>query len=236
MPGSAEDFEEAWAQIVADLSADLPSDLSADLSSDLSAEPPSGVAEDLSRDSGDDARTEPSGRSQRSGMSPENGDQAPSATPSDPSSGSPAEGARADDLPGDDAADPERRPPAMPRPTESPDAATTFEWGFPQAWGQEQPEESSAPDPGAFVDNWADEGHYQPPPPPELPAGTPAKRLAWAGVLGGPATLLLSALTPWNPPPIVALGAGLATVAGFIALVWMLPENRDDGWDDGARV
>jgi hypothetical protein len=92
------------------------------------------------------------------------------------------------------------------------------------------------PDPAAFVDNWQDEGHFTPPPPPELPEGTPISRLAWAGLLGGPAVLLLIALTGWDGPRIVSIGAGLATLAGFVTLVWLLPESRDDGWDDGARL
>ena len=92
------------------------------------------------------------------------------------------------------------------------------------------------PDPGTFVDNWQDEGHFTPPPPPDLPEGTPISRLAWAGLLGGPTVLLLIALTGWDGPRIVSIGAGLATLAGFVTLVWLLPESRDDGWDDGARL
>lgn len=90
--------------------------------------------------------------------------------------------------------------------------------------------------PDAFVDNWEDEGHFIPPPPPEFPAGTPLKRLAWAGTLGGPATLAFIALTGWDAPKAVGIGAGLAFVAGFVTLVWQLPESREDGWDDGARL
>lgn len=88
----------------------------------------------------------------------------------------------------------------------------------------------------AFVDNWSDEGHFTPPPPPEIPAGTPLKRLAWVGTLGGPATLAFIALTGWDAPRAVGIGAGLAFLAGFATLIWQLPESRDDGWDDGARL
>ncbi|MGB8021162.1 MAG: hypothetical protein WCF04_08045 [Candidatus Nanopelagicales bacterium] len=90
--------------------------------------------------------------------------------------------------------------------------------------------------PDAFVDNWADEGHFAPPPPPELPAGTPLKRLAWVGTLGGPATLAFIAFTGWDAPRAVGIAAGLAFLGGFVTLVWQLPESRDDGWDDGARL
>jgi hypothetical protein len=96
---------------------------------------------------------------------------------------------------------------------------------------------AGADDPGAFVDNWEDEGHYVPPPPPEIPEGTPLKRLAWAGLLGGPAAMILLVLTGWDVPRIITIGAGLATLAGFVTLVWQLPDAREDGgWDDGARL
>ena len=105
-----------------------------------------------------------------------------------------------------------------------------------------QPDPEPAPaqgpdDPGAFVDNWEDEGHFVPPPPPEIPTGTPAKRMAWAGLIGGPITLALIALAGWDPPSIVRIAAGLATLAGFVTLVWLMPDAREDsGWDDGARL
>lgn len=92
------------------------------------------------------------------------------------------------------------------------------------------------PAPDAFVDNWEDEGHFVPPVPPELPVGTPIKRLAWAGALGGPTVLVLTALTGWDAPGVVTLGAGVAALAGFAALVWSMPESHGDGWDDGARL
>lgn len=91
-------------------------------------------------------------------------------------------------------------------------------------------------DPTAFVDNWHDEGHFIPPIPPEIPEGTPLKRLAWAGLLSGPLALVGIALTSWSPPSFVGFSAGLATLAGFITLVWHLPDSRSDGWDDGAQV
>jgi hypothetical protein len=106
--------------------------------------------------------------------------------------------------------------------------AATPEEATPGAQGQD--------DPGAFVDNWSDEGHFTPPPPPELPVGTPVKRLAWAALPLGPTTWAAAALTGWDLPPIVGWGAGLATLAGFVTLVWQMPESREDGWDDGARL
>jgi hypothetical protein len=99
-----------------------------------------------------------------------------------------------------------------------------------------EPLRRQEPAPDAFVDNWQDEGHFIPPAPPEIPAGTPVKRLAWAGALGGPAVLVLTALTGWDAPGVVRLGAGVAALAGFATLVWQMPESREDGWDDGAQL
>ena len=99
-----------------------------------------------------------------------------------------------------------------------------------------KPEPAAQPAPDDFVDNWEDEGHFVPPPPPDIPEGTPLTRLAWAGVIGGPVILLLIAFTGWAPPGIVAIGAGVACLAGFATLVWHLPEGREDGWDDGAQL
>ncbi len=86
-----------------------------------------------------------------------------------------------------------------------------------------EPLRRPGPGPDAFVDNWEDEG-------------TPVKRLAWAGALGGPAVLVLAALTGWNAPTVVTVGAGIAALAGFATLVWHLPDSKEDGWDDGARL
>ena len=204
MSDSAEDFEKAWAQIVADLSADLPADLAelpelVDPPSDPAPDSALGSSADSSRPSDGPDRPESDGPAQ------------PIPPPLPPSGAAPG---------------------AAPHPSGTPQSDARP--GFATPSRSDEP--PAPPDPGAFVDKWEDEGHYHPPPPPELPTGTPIKRLAWAGLIGGPVTLLLSALTPWNPPPIVALGAGLATLAGFATLVWQLPESREDGWDDGARI
>ncbi len=99
-----------------------------------------------------------------------------------------------------------------------------------------EPLRASEPPPDSFVDNWEDEGHFTPPPPPEIPTGTPVSRLAWAGTLGGPAVPLLLAITGGSVPPVVWIGASLAFLAGFATLVWRMPQSREDGWDDGARL
>lgn len=79
--------------------------------------------------------------------------------------------------------------------------------------------------------------HFVPPPPPDLPEGTPIHRLAWAGTLGGPAILMGAALIGYDLPRAVYIAAGIAALAGFATLVWLMPDSREDsGWDDGAQL
>jgi hypothetical protein len=80
--------------------------------------------------------------------------------------------------------------------------------------------------------------HFVPPEPPPIPRGTPARRLAWAGLLGSPVVLLLAVfvhmLTGWVVPTLLTLGVAAAFVGGFVFLVATMPRDRGDGWDDGA--
>ncbi|GAB7191191.1 hypothetical protein NUM3379_18980 [Kineococcus sp. NUM-3379] len=76
---------------------------------------------------------------------------------------------------------------------------------------------------------------FVPPEPPPLPRDL-VGWAAWAGVLGGPAVLLLATLVRGSVPGIVAALAVAAFVAGFATLVARLPKNRDDEDDDGAVV
>lgn len=82
----------------------------------------------------------------------------------------------------------------------------------------------------------ADEGHYIPPEPPPLPEVEPITRLAWIGLLGGPALLLVAAVLGWQlAGPIAFLAVG-AFVAGFGTLVTRMKDRppTDLGGDDGA--
>lgn len=80
-----------------------------------------------------------------------------------------------------------------------------------------------------------DEEHFVPPPPPPLPTVEPVTKLAWAGVLGGPAVLLTGVfgvgLPGWAPLLAVA-----AFIGGFATLVMRLKDRPDSDPDDGAVV
>lgn len=83
-----------------------------------------------------------------------------------------------------------------------------------------------------------DEEHFEPPPPPPLPSVDTVGRFAWAGVLGGPAVLLLGTFAGF---PIAGWVGGLAVaafVAGFVTLVARMKDrpDTDSGPDDGAVV
>ncbi len=93
-----------------------------------------------------------------------------------------------------------------------------------------EPAESGAPE--------YDEGHYVPPPPPPLPEVEPITRLAWIGLIGGPAFLLFAAVVGWQLTPTVALVAVAGFVGGFGTLIVRMKERppTDLGGDDGAVI
>lgn len=81
------------------------------------------------------------------------------------------------------------------------------------------------------------EDHFVPPPPPPLPRGDLVGRLAWGGLFGGPAVLLLSMLMGVRPGWL-AFCAVAAFIAGFVVLVVRMGDRAsgDNGPDDGAIV
>jgi hypothetical protein len=138
---------------------------------------------------------------------------------------------RRSDTPRDPNARPGRHAMPGPEPTARPAS------GHPPS-GADSPAPPGPPAPGPR--DWAaadepDEG-FVPPEPPPLPRGDLVGRLAWAGVLLGPAFLLLSALVWDDAGPLPLALATLAFVGGFITLVARMPARRDDEDDDGAVV
>lgn len=219
MADDPEDFEARWAEIVAELQVGSDPDRS---------DPdglPDGLPDGSASGTGLDGSASGSGAGASVGGDPVSHDQvggdpvAGGSAPGAPAAGTPA--------PGQDAGVDDRlaalfEPLRAARPEPRP--------------ADQQIRQGGDPDLPAGPDTWSDEGHFVPPPPPELPEGTPVTRLAWAGTLGGPAVMLGSAMLGWDAPRVVMVGAGLAFLAGFVTLVWQLPDSRDDGWDDGARL
>lgn len=82
----------------------------------------------------------------------------------------------------------------------------------------------------------SDEEHFVPPDPPPVPRGTPARRLAWAGLLLPPVIMVLAVALRWVLPSWAATGLVAAFVGGFVYLVATMPRDGGDGWGDGAVV
>lgn len=80
------------------------------------------------------------------------------------------------------------------------------------------------------------DGFVEPDPDP-LAHSEPVLVLAWAGVLGGLAAMLLCVLLWRSAPGIVWLAAVAALAVGVGLLLWRMPARRDaDDYDDGAVV
>jgi hypothetical protein len=78
--------------------------------------------------------------------------------------------------------------------------------------------------------------HFVPPVPPPVPRGTPARRLAWAGLFGPPALMILAVAFGWTFPGALSFALVAGFVGGFVFLVATMPRDRDEDGDDGAVV
>ena len=118
-----------------------------------------------------------------------------------------------------------------------------------EAEGQPAPPPSTAPfggrfgDPSAFhVDEPAarpsdpEEDGFVPPEPPPLPVVAPDRGLAWAGVLGSPIVLLAALIFGISIPTWLGYALVLGFVGGFLYLVFTMPREPREPWDDGAQV
>ena len=86
--------------------------------------------------------------------------------------------------------------------------------------------------------SWDDEGHFVPPPPPPLPVLEPRRKLAWIGLFGAPALMLLGVIFGWTYPSWLSTLLVGGFIGGFVYLVATMPRNRPGDWsgDDGAVV
>ncbi len=135
----------------------------------------------------------------------------------------------------DDAAPPDTGAPGAAAPTTTAGTGTTgaARSDAPAPWPSGA---GSGPRDHPLADGADDADAYVPPEPPPLSRVGWATWLPWAGVLGGPLLLLLSAaLRDAVPAAVVAL-AVCAFTAGSVLLVLRLPTRRDDDGDDGAVV
>lgn len=100
-------------------------------------------------------------------------------------------------------------------------------------------EEHPADDPGAYRDPIELQDHddrFVPPEPPPLPRPRGLRAVAWAGVFGSPAVLLICLLVGISLPQLLAYVLVAGFVGGFLYLVWQMPRGPRDPFDDGAVV
>ena len=105
-----------------------------------------------------------------------------------------------------------------------PEPAPRAEWPEPE------------PEPFELEATWEDEGHFVPPEPPPLPRPRGLRALAWAGVFGMPALMILLVIVRWSPPSPVGLIMIVWFIGAFGYLVATMdgPRDPDDDWDNGA--
>lgn len=86
--------------------------------------------------------------------------------------------------------------------------------------------------------SWDDEGHYVPPVPPPVPVPEPRRRMAWIGLFGAPALMLIGIVLGWVFPSWISALLVSAFVGGFVYLIATMPRNGRGHWpgDDGAVV
>lgn len=117
---------------------------------------------------------------------------------------------------------------------------------FPEAPAPqvEAPEPEPVPDPDGYpavpreldAATWDDEGHFVPPEPPPVPRPEGVRAVAWFGLIGMPALVLLLTIVHYTPPSPIGLLMIVWFVGGFGYLVATMngPSDPDRGWDDGA--
>jgi hypothetical protein len=75
---------------------------------------------------------------------------------------------------------------------------------------------------------------FVPPPPPPVPTPTRDRFIAWAGVFGSPAILLVCLAFRIEIPQLIAYLLVAGFVGGFLYLVLKMPREPRDPGDDGA--
>jgi hypothetical protein len=83
---------------------------------------------------------------------------------------------------------------------------------------------------------WEDEGRFVPPPAPPVSLAEPPRLLAWIGLFGSPAVLLVALVFSWQLPSWLSTLLIGAFIGGFGYLVATMSREPRDPGDDGARI
>jgi hypothetical protein len=135
------------------------------------------------------------------------------------------------ELPADDGGDPGGRPAA--ERGQRAESGPSYSVRFGQFDDEDEDDEPFEPD-----DDLQD-ARFVPPDPEPLHLGA-ARTAAWTGVLGAPILALLATVVVTATDLTVPRWFGWLLVAAFLGgfgyLVVTMPKDRDDPWDDGARL
>jgi hypothetical protein len=77
---------------------------------------------------------------------------------------------------------------------------------------------------------------FVPPEPPPLPEIPHDRKVAWLGLFGSPAVLLVCLVVGISLPPLLAYLLVGSFIGGFVYLVATMPRGPVDPWDNGARL
>ncbi|MEJ7834089.1 MAG: hypothetical protein WKF79_14320, partial [Nocardioides sp.] len=114
-------------------------------------------------------------------------------------------GDRADIGPAEAKPEPEPEP---AEPTPPPAQQATWEDPYPDAdWSQDR---------------------FVPPPPPPVPSTSKDRLIAWIGIFGSPAVLLVCLVLGIDLPQLLAYLLVAGFVGGFLYLVWQMPSGPRD--------
>ncbi|WP_435743961.1 hypothetical protein [Nocardioides sp. SYSU DS0663] len=127
-------------------------------------------------------------------------------------------------------------PPARERPTPPADDPAPDPADVTGAAGPGHPGHPEDPDEVDSDLGKADGERFIPPQAPPLPRPRGLRAVAWAGVLGAPAVLLVFTVLGVDLPDLVVQALVAWFVGGFVYLVWTMPRGPRDPWDDGAKL
>jgi len=97
----------------------------------------------------------------------------------------------------------------------------------------ETPPELRTWDEGSVDSDWSTD-RFVPPPPPPVPTPTRDRLLAWAGIFGSPAILLVCLVLGIEIPRLIAYALVAGFVGGFLYLVIKMDREPRDPGDNGA--